>query len=89
MLTRIYQAAAYMLKTNPALVAALVNVGVAMAAHFGFHVTADQLVAYTSMAAVFLGLIVRGNVVPLNKLDVQIKPVALEEPAVIKHDGSN
>jgi hypothetical protein len=63
-----------MLKENPAMVAALLNAGVALAAHFGFNVTPDQLVGYVVMANILLGYAVRANVVPLTKLDVSIKP---------------
>ena len=65
---RIGPAVVTMLATYPALTAALVNVGVAVAANFGFHVTPDQLVSYVAMASVFLGLIVHSNVTPLAKL---------------------
>jgi len=54
------------------MVAALLNAAVALAAHFGFNVTPDQLVGYVVMANILLGYAVRANVVPLAKLNTVI-----------------
>jgi len=57
-----------LLKTYPALSAALVNFGVFVAGYFGLHITASQLVMYVGVADVLFGLVVHSNVVPLNKV---------------------
>lgn len=58
-----------LLKDYPALSAALVNVGVVLAAYFGLHITADQLVGFVAVANVLFGIIVHSNVTPVNKLN--------------------
>jgi hypothetical protein len=56
------------LRTYPAISAALVNFGVIAAAHFGIHATGAQLVADVGALDVLFGIIVHSNVVPLAKV---------------------
>lgn len=53
----------------PAIVAALANIAVIMAANFGLHLTPGQLVAFVSVAAGLLGIIVHSNVSPLARVE--------------------
>ena len=55
-------------RNYPAYSAALLNTAVVLAAHFGWHVTADQLVAYVAVLNVLFGAIVHANVTPVAKL---------------------
>lgn len=59
------------LRTYPAMSAAVLNVIVALAAYFGLHMTADQLAGFFAVTSIILGMVVHSNVVPLPK----VKPV--------------
>lgn len=56
-----------LLKTYPALAAAVVNAGVIAAGWFGLHVSPADLVYYAGVTSVLLGLIVHMGVVPLTR----------------------
>ena len=58
-----------LLKTYPALSAALVNVGVVAAGYFGLHVTPVQLVSFAGVLDVLFGMIVHSNVIPVAKTE--------------------
>src|ERR1700755_711168 len=55
-------------RTNPAMTAAFVNIGVVLLSYFGLHVTGDQLIWIITLAAGLLGVVVRSNVTPVSKL---------------------
>ena len=58
-----------LLKTYPAISAALINFGVFAAGYFGLHITADQLVAAVGVLDVLFGVIVHSNVIPVAKTE--------------------
>jgi hypothetical protein len=57
------------LKTYPALSAAVVNVGVALLSYFGLHVTGDELIYIVGLVTALLGLVVHSNVTPLARIE--------------------
>lgn len=65
---RLLSSVKYLLKTYPALSAALVNFGVFAAGYFGLHITAGQLVAAVGVLDVLFGMIVHSNVMPVSKV---------------------
>ena len=73
-----------LLKTYPALSAALVNFGVFAAGYFGLHITADQLVAAVGVLDVLFGLIVHSNVIPVAKT---LNTFTIVNPSTIAHSG--
>lgn len=74
-----------LLKTYPALSAALVNFGVFVAGYFGLHITAEQLLMYVGVADVLFGLIVHSNVIPVAKTDNTFTVV---NPSTITSEGT-
>ena len=69
-----------LLKTYPAISAALVNFGVFAAGYFGLHVTPAQLVAFAGILDALFGVIVHSNVTPVSKIPAS-------PPIVVVHDG--
>lgn len=63
------KAAVTLLKTYPALSAALVNFGIFAAGYVGLKITAEQLVIFVGALDILFGALVHSNVVPLAKLD--------------------
>lgn len=70
------------LKTYPAMSAALINFGVFAAGYFGLHITAEQLVAAVGVLDVLFGVIVHSNVVPLPKHEAEVA-TALATPVPV------
>jgi len=52
----------------PVLIAWVVNIGVVVAARYGFHPTVDQVLAAYGAFVTFLSLYLHLNVVPVGKL---------------------
>jgi len=63
------------LATYPAISAALVNVGVIVAAYFGLPLTGAEIVYLVSVVTTLLGVVVHSNVVPLVRLPGAVAPV--------------
>jgi hypothetical protein len=55
-------------RTYPAAYAGLLNIAVAMAAHFGFHVNSLQLVYVVTVATAVLAAVVHSLVMPTIKV---------------------
>ena len=64
-----------LLKTYPAISAALVNIAVIACAYFGLHVTGDQIVFVAGVVTALLGVLVHSHVTPTAK-----KP---DEPKIV------
>lgn len=56
------------MSTEPVLVAAVIQAGIALAVSFGAHLTVDQVGAIMAFTAAVSAVIVRSYVVPVNKL---------------------
>lgn len=65
---KLFVAVVNLLKTYPAISAGLVNIGVALGAHFGLKVSASQLVEIVSFTAALSAVVVHASVVPLKKI---------------------
>jgi hypothetical protein len=66
------------IKSEPALVAGLVQVGLALAAAFGFKLTPDQTAAIMGAAGLILAQTVRASVTPT--VNLPAPPVAKTTP---------
>lgn len=76
-----------LLKTYPAMSAALLNVCVAIAAYFGFHLTAEQITGFFAFASIVMGMLVHSNVVPLTRVEpTPVQPVAVTGRGGIEPD---
>lgn len=53
------------MKTEPALLMGLVTAGIALAASFGFNLTANQVGAISAFASAVLAVVVRQHVTPV------------------------
>jgi hypothetical protein len=76
-----WKALASFLASEPALTLALVNFGVVLAGHFGFHVTGDQLLYYIGIINVLVGVLTRALVTPNAHLTTVAPPVTINLPA--------
>jgi hypothetical protein len=61
---KLFSGIALAFRTYPALLLAALNIGVVVAAHFGYHVTTDQLASIAVTASAFVGVIVHNAVTP-------------------------
>lgn len=55
-------------KTYPALLTGLLNIAIAFAAKYGFHVTTDQLLGIFTAVTAFFAYFTHSQVIPLTKL---------------------
>jgi hypothetical protein len=65
---------AKLLKTYPAISAALASVANIAFCHYGLKITGEQLVGDISVVTFILGLVTHSNVTPLAKLAKQVAP---------------
>jgi hypothetical protein len=72
-MTKLFSAITQVLRMYPAISAAVLNAGVAVAAYAGFHITGEQLIYVISAASVLFGLLVHSNVTPVAKIK-SVKP---------------
>jgi predicted tellurium resistance membrane protein TerC len=68
MIAQVYKAIVAALKAYPAVSMMILNILVVVAAHFGFHVTPDQLMSIAVVAAGFVGVIVHNAVTPNSRV---------------------
>jgi membrane protein YdbS with pleckstrin-like domain len=77
-LAQIGPAVVNILRTYPALSAALLNIAVVCAGYFGLHVTGDQLIYVGGVVTVLFGTLVHMGVIPIAKLaKASANPVAV------------
>lgn len=65
-----YSNVVIVLRTYPAVTLMLLNIGVILAAHLGYHVTTDQLATISVEAATIAGIITHNAVTP----NVRVNP---------------
>jgi anti-sigma factor RsiW len=68
----------------PAVSAALANIAVVMAATFGFHLTADQVVTTVSFTAALTGVLVHAGVIPMHKARKGEVPLEVKQAVIEK-----
>jgi hypothetical protein len=56
-----------LIRSEPAIVSALVSAGLAAAANYGFKLSADQIAAVWAAVSLILGQVVRASVTPTVK----------------------
>lgn len=62
-----FEAIKTFLSHEPAILAAVLNICVAVAAYFGLHITGNQLIYVVGVATALFGALVRAGVIPLSK----------------------
>jgi hypothetical protein len=72
------------LKSEPAMTLMLLNIIVVVAAHYGWHVTVDQLTTVAIVTSAFVGVIVRGSVTPNVKVPTPVVPPITSFPFQVK-----
>lgn len=82
LIARLYRLALEYLKRYPAALAAVTNIVIALAARFGLHLTADQVVYLFTATTAILGALVHIGVVPLAKIVVKDVVAEVESPQV-------
>lgn len=65
---RLSYAVSQWVKAYPALVTGGLNIAIAFAARYGFHVTIDQLLGLVTAVTAFVSYFVHSQVMPLAKL---------------------
>jgi hypothetical protein len=64
------------IRSEPAIVAALVSAGLAAAANYGFKLSTDQIAAIWAAVSLILGQVVRASVTPTPNLPTPFPPIA-------------
>lgn len=67
-LKRFVYAVSQLVKTYPALITGALNIAIAFAARYGFHVSVDQLLAVVTAVTAFVSYFTHSQVIPLTKL---------------------
>lgn len=67
-LKRLTYALTQWVKTYPALVTGALNIAIAFAARYGFHVSVDQLLTVVTAVTAFVSYFTHSQVIPLTKL---------------------